>query len=161
MGNYRKQKGDRAEGAVREALRRQGFIVRDGPHNEGGCDLYVFRRDRYLDHEAEVKGRKAGTVNGLLTKEKRSLSRRARECRRLGFPYRLYFVRFEGAKLPSTASIWGVGDLVASPNRKGLHLTLFEEGLLNLSPSGSSPPMGVDNPPILSPPSDLKEREEE
>lgn len=159
MGNYRKKKGDRAEGAVREALRRQGFIVRDGPHNEGGCDLYVFRRDRYLDHEAEVKGRKNGTVNGLLTKEKRSLSRRARECRKLGFPYRLYFVRFDGAKLPDKAEIYTVGDLVASPNRRGLHLTLFEEGLLNLSSLGSPPPMGGGEVPILSAPSPATEEE--
>lgn len=152
MTNYRVRKGNRAETAVRNALRAKGHVVRDGPHNENGCDLYVFTRlmngSYLLDHEAEVKGRKGSTVNGLLSKEKRSLSRRARECRALGIPYFLYFLRFDGAKLPSHAQIYTVGDLVASPNRKGLHLTLFEEGLLNLSPSTSPPLMVVNDAPM-------------
>lgn len=141
MTNYRAKKGNRAEAAVREALRRQGFIVRDGPHTESGCDLYVLRRDRYLDHEAEVKGRKTRQAGSLLPKEKRAISRRAREARGLGIPYRLYFVRFQGAKLPSQAKIYSVGDLVASPNQKGIRLTLFEEGMLNLDAPVRPPPM--------------------
>jgi len=145
--NYRVRKGNRAETAVRNALRGQGFLVRDGPHNESGCDLYVIRRDRYLDHEAEVKSRKEG-VNSLLPKEKRVLARRAWDSRELGIPYKLYFVRWDGSALPPTASIYSVGAMRASPIRNGLHLDLFGEGLLNLS-TAYGPPLGGGNAPPL------------
>lgn len=148
MTAYTVRKGNRAESAVRFALERQGYLVRDGPHNEGGCDLYVFHRDRTLAFEIEVKGRKDTTANGLLPRDKRSLVRRARACEKIGFPYRLYFVRFEGAKLPSHAQIFRVGELHASANRKGLHLDLYEEGLLTLSPSEGRPPMVVNDAPL-------------
>lgn len=148
MTAYTVRKGNRAESAVRKALERQGFIVRDGPHNEGGCDLYVFHRDRTLAFEAEVKGRKDTTVNGLLPRDKRSIVRRARGCEKIGFPYRLYFVRFDGAKLPAKAAYYRVGELHRSANRQGLHLDLYEEGLLTLDGTQSPPPMGGSDAPL-------------
>lgn len=148
MTSYRVRKGNRAERAVREALQRQGYTVRDGPHTESGCDLYVFHADRTLYTEAEVKGRKETTVNGLLTDEKRAIARRAKECRAIDWPYRLYFVRFEGAALPSHAEVYTVGTLVASSKRKGLHLETYKEGLLSLTGPQGPPLRGGGEPPM-------------